>query len=698
MAGSILAFPAGTHAAVPAAAPAVGPESLKVEIDSLTPSYVPDRGPVTLTGTVTNTTEKQWNSIRVYAFMSDTPMRSTAELEAAVETPVDAVVGDRILLPGTFDGVGRLAPGESKDFTLTVRRSQLPAEEAGVYWFGAHALGSDSAAVPDTFADGRARTFLSLVPPRTPGTVQTSVVIPVRRSIQHAANGQIRATGRWARELDEGGRLETLVDLGAAAGSAPFTWLIDPAVPDAVARLAAGNPPRTLADTLPPEDGEEPTGSGDPEDPASPSESDDEEPADPEGPADPETPAGRAAQPAAAWLEQFESAVADDEVLSLPYGDLDVAAAAAHAPNYYELAVGRADTAMDQFDIVSEPAVAGSSGYLPPEAFYVLGRDESVLLSDAALPGDDPVTGAVVDGQEVLFASSAVSQGGPGPDDPFSEIAIRQRLLAEAAVRLLFYDRTPLLVVLPDDWRPDNPSSFWSGLDPAWLQLTDPDRLGTGPEIPADDLAYPVEQELTELDPENFAAARELTEAGQLLDDVLPRNDRVASQTFDEALTTLSYAVRARALAARGDALAGVEWIDRRLRRIRVRTPRGVTLSSSTGSFPTLVANRLEHPVRVMLEAISLGDVTVETSAPIDLAAGSRQTVLLNAEADSPGVHYVRIRLTDEHGNPLGTARRVAIRSAEVSRVIWVILGVGVGLLFVAIGIRVVRRVRSERA
>jgi hypothetical protein len=99
-----------------------------------------------------------------------------------------------------------------------------------------------------------------------------------------------------------------------------------------------------------------------------------------------------------------------------------------------------------------------------------------------------------------------------------------------------------------------------------------------------------------------------------------------------------------------------------------------------------------------MLEAMSLGDVRVETSAPLELAAGSRQTVILNAEADSPGVHYVRVRVTDENGNPLGASRRVAIRSAEVSQVIWVILGLGVGLLFVAIAIRVVRRVRSERA
>ncbi len=700
--GGLLAPPTTAHAAAPAAVrpAAADGQPLQVEIGSLNPSYVPARGAVTLTGTVTNTSDQPWRTIRVYAFMGDAPMRSTTELDAAVETPVDAVVGERILFPDTYDELGRLKPGESKDFTVRVPRNQMPATEPGVYWFGAHALGADSAAGPDSFADGRARTFLPLVPARTPGRLRTSVVIPLRRPIRHAPDGRLRGTAHWAADLEVDGRLRSLVELGAAAGSNPVTWLVDPAVPDAVAHLVAGNPPRVLADTLPPIDG--PTDGAateDPQDPTSPSATgEDDEGTDPADPDQEERPVNPAVVPGAAWLDRFEDAVRGDEVLAVPYGDLDVAAAAAEAPTFYELAVNRVGTVMDRLGILTKPAVAGSTGYLPPDAFEMLFGAEQVILSDVALPDEQPLTSGIVDEKEVRFAASNVVQGGPGPDDPLSEIAMRQRLLAEAAVRLLYHDRTPLLVVLPETWQPDNPSSFWSGLDPDWLELTGTDDLGPAREIAADELAYPVEQELTQLDPENFEAARELMTAGRVLDNVLPRNDLVAAQTVDEALTSVSYAERIRPLAARTDTLAGVSWIERRLRRIRVRAPRGVTLSSSTGSFPTLVSNRLDHPVRVMLEAESVGGVTVESSAPIELAAGSRQTVLLSAATDSPGVHYVRIRVTDENGNPLGKARRVAIRSAEVSQVIWLILGVGVGLLFVAIAVRVVRRVRNERA
>ena len=46
---------------------------------------------------------------------------------------------------------------------------------------------------------------------------------------------------------------------------------------------------------------------------------------------------------------------------------------------------------------------------------------------------------------------------------------------------------------------------------------------------------------------------------------------------------------------------------------------------------------------------------------------------------------------------PLGSTDELAIRSAQVSKVIWLIIGTGAALLFGAIVIRLVRRVRSTR-
>ncbi len=344
--------------------------------------------------------------------------------------------------------------------------------------------------------------------------------------------------------------------------------------------------------------------------------------------------------------------------------------------------------------------MAPPEGYLPADVMSLLQGEETVILTDRAV--DDGLVRAAgrLGRQRVLFSSSATAQGGPGPGDPLGELALRQRFLAEAAVRLMFHDRTPLLTVIPDDMEVTSPSIFWEGLDEVpWLRLTDADDLGGGDaQVPAEELLYPVDEELTELDPENFTSAERLIAAGATLDNLLPRNNLVAGHTLDEALTSLSYTERERALEARRATDLSTAWVQRRLERIRLRAPRGVTLSSSEGDFFATVTNRLDHPVTVLLHTISLGAVDVADSEPIELAAGGRQTVLLNADASRAGVHYVEVTLTDEAGNALGASQRVAIRSAEVSQVIWLILGVGVGLLFLAIGIRLVRRVRSERA
>ena len=669
-------------------------EPLEVVIELLSPSYLPQQGMVRLSGSVTNVSDDRWRAINVHAFIADAPLTSSAELAATSTTPIDADVGRRITLPGTFDDIGSLAPGERDSYSIELKRSQIPVSAAGVYWFGAHALGNTTD-IRDGVADGRARTLLPLVPPETSGRERAAVVIPIRRSIRHTADGQLRSAARWAADLSVGGRLRALADLGATSGAIPVTWLVDPAVPDAVARLVAGNPPRTLADVLPPPDAGGETEAPDPGEETPSSEI--VEPGDEETD-EPQQPPNAAAAPGASWLTGFEEALAADQVLALPFGDPDVAAVASHAPQFYDAAVRRGGTELRRWQIDTTPVVAPPDGFLPVDALSMLTGDATVLLSDRALPPGEVRTSGQVDGQRVLFSSSATALGGPGPGDPFSELAMRQRFLAEAAVRLLFHDRTPLLGVLPAEFVPTSPISFWSGLEAPWLELTDTDDLGSGRRVPAGEITYPVEQELTELDPENFAAAEQLIEFGRTLDNVLPRNDVVADQVLDEALTSLSYTERDRTIESRRDSAEAVGWIGQRLERVRIRAPRGVTLSSAAGKIGTTVTNQLDQPVTVWLRTTSLGDVEVETSDPIELAAGSRQTVLLEASASSPGVHYVRIMVTDQAGTPLGASQRVAIRSAQVSGVIWLILGVGVGLLFLAIAIRIWRRVRSERA
>lgn len=138
--------------------------ALGVTIDTLSPSYLPAHGPVRVHGTVTNNTGDRWTAINLHLFIGDTPITSARGLSEAAELDPAEPVGDRITAPGTFDTVPSLEPRASAQFSIKVSQSDLGVTQPGVYWFGVHALGQ-SDEPRDSIADGRARTFLPLVPP-----------------------------------------------------------------------------------------------------------------------------------------------------------------------------------------------------------------------------------------------------------------------------------------------------------------------------------------------------------------------------------------------------------------------------------------------------------------------------------------------------------------------------------------------------
>jgi hypothetical protein len=102
--------------------------------------------------------------------------------------------------------------------------------------------------------------------------------------------------------------------------------------------------------------------------------------------------------------------------------------------------------------------------------------------------------------------------------------------------------------------------------------------------------------------------------------------------------------------------------------------------------------------VTVRLEAVADEPLRIAGPENIQVAPESTTSVLLNASSAQLGVSNVELVLTDDEGTPLGSSDTLPIRSVQVSQVIWVILGAGVALLFGAIVVRLVRRVRRAGA
>ncbi len=697
--GAPLGVPAPVHAASAASAPAAGTSAtgtslgsiadtddpLAITIDSLNPSVIPTRGRVTVTGTVTNTSADTWAGVNLYPITSaSSPMTSQAELEAAASSDAELVVGERIT-EITYP-IDTLAPGEARPYALRIPRSYLGRDQ-GVYWLVVHALGEGPAG-RDGFADGRARTFIPLV--EGAKSLPTSIVLQLRRRVSYAADGRLERPERWTRDLAPGGRLRSLVELGATAGSLPVTWLIDPAVVDAATALAAGNPARLDL---------QPDGAS-----GEKSQGDEPTPVDPI-PADSPDAAitAAAAAEATTWLGRLQAATAENPLLALPYGDLDASAASQYDPGLLQGAIAASASAMANLGLrVAAPAINSPNGFLNPTAIGSAGADTIVLGTSRAVGGADDKIPTVVDfdTHPLVLASASAIEGGPGPDDPMAPVAVRQRILAEAAIRVLAPGRSPLVVTLPYGWNPTNATDLLTGLDVSFIDLVALPEIARIPPAPLTEgtpYRYPAFQADYELDADDFAAATELVESGQTLQQVLVSTTGLGATVAQEAYTDTSYWQRRDPGASRASLLRTNSWIDSILSKVTVEGPPSVTLSSETGQFPATLRNDLDQPVLVRVGATSNSGVEVESPKAEVLEPGASTRVKLSATTTSVGTHTVELYVAAADGTALGPGPELPIRSGQVSRIIWIVMLIGGGLLLGAIAVRVTRRIRGGR-
>ena len=679
------------HAPAQTAAPYDAP--LLINLSNVNPGYIPARGDVEVVGTVTNRDSVAWTGISLYPILADDgPMTTAAELADAAVTPATDDVGDRIIEVSA--AIDNLAPGETKTFRFTVSRAIFDTELAqsggrvpGVYWFGVHAIGESETTPRDLFTDGRARTFLPLLPTKVRKPLKTAVIVPLRRGVRYEEDGRLAEVEDWDRTLGTDGRMREMVRFGATAGTRPVTWLLDPALPDAVRRLASGNPPRSLTPAP-----EEPPGTPGPStEPSDSGEDDlDDDLQQPEATA-------AAASNADAWLIDLRRALGTNEVLGLPYGDLDIAAAAQNDPGLYESARGMASSVLAEWQVAPKPVVGSPSGYLDASGISLAVDDPAkpaIVLTDRMWE-DNPPGVANLDGRSVIVTSAAAASGGPSPGIRLQGVALRQRILSEAALRVIKPGRrAPLVVVLPTNLDAASASAFWSGFDADWLDLTTVSdaTARNGRTITTSELNYPPHQEKLEIKDDTFDAIDQLLTQGRTMQTLLSSNESLTSELTRQALASASYASRIAQLATRADVNSSVSWLDRKLAKVTISAPRGVTLSGANGGFVATVSNDLDQPVTVGIAFTSDGDITIEPVKPFELPPRSTTTVPLTARATATQVNNVTLLLTNSDGSLLGSEDDLKIRSAQVSNVIWIIMGIGVVLLFGTIALRLIRQ------
>jgi hypothetical protein len=253
------------------------------------------------------------------------------------------------------------------------------------------------------------------------------------------------------------------------------------------------------------------------------------------------------------------------------------------------------------------------------------------------------------------------------------------------------------VVVLPSYWTPGSTAGFFEGLDQDWIHLTTVADVASGraQDVDPGALDYPRGQQALELPGTNFSSARRLVRAGETLQNALTDNTSVADIVEGQAMASTSFGHRVSPAATRAATDRSRSWIEQQLGSIQIDAPRAVTLSSRSGRFAATLTNGLDEPVTVRIRALTDEPDAIRGPEKVEIGPGGRTTVLLNASFSTLGVHNVTLYVTDSDNRPLGSSDQVPIRSAQVSQVIWLILGTGVALLFGAIAVRLVRRVRA---
>ena len=233
---------ASAAAAAPAAALTEDP--LVVHIDTITP-VIPRSGNVEIGGTVTNVSDDTFTRINLHAFSSQSPLTDATTLAASAAIDPTEYVGDAGDRARHLRHRRRPRARGERAFadSVPVELLGIP-DEPGVYWIGIHALG-DGAEPRDEVADGRARTFIPLLPEgASTGEVsqEAAIILPLRSRVWYDEEGRVGGTERWARWLEEGGRLDAALDIADSAGATPYSWLVDPAILDALVRLSSRQP------------------------------------------------------------------------------------------------------------------------------------------------------------------------------------------------------------------------------------------------------------------------------------------------------------------------------------------------------------------------------------------------------------------------------------------------------------------------
>ncbi|MFI8483424.1 DUF6049 family protein [Streptomyces rubrogriseus] len=656
--------------------------SVAVAVDSLTPSAPTDGDTVTVSGTVTNHGKRTVTDAHV-------GLRVGPPLDT--RSSVDAIAKDSDDLQGSIspeidnkytEKFSKLTPGVAEHFNISVPVDELNLGSDGVYEF-AVSLSGETSAQPWEQILGIQRTFLPWQPDEADTRTKTTALWPLVSTTHMAAETgpneeqtPVFLNDDLAKEISPGGRLNQMVTLGK---DLDVTWVVDP---DLLASVDAMTGSYRVRD-------------GD------------------------QTTAGTHQAVAKQWLADLQEAVADEEVVALPFADPDLASLAHNGTDV----TGSLSQLKEATDVVAntvEPIlhVKPSTEFAWPVEGAVdrsivkvatsAGADKVIARSDSlqetdALPYTPSAARPIGGGTTAVVADARMSTAFEGDLTTASASTLAvQRFLAQGLGLGLQTDKQRSVVIAPQRTPSGSQaramaeglralqSGTWSQsqkLAAAAAAKPDPDAATKVPGTSS----YPSALRKKELPRSAFVESARTQDALDSFKVVLSDPSRVVTP-FGRALNReLSVSWRGRAAEAESFRAGVKSYLDGLTGRVRLIDKSETKLSGRSATIPVTVQNNLVQDVGpLVLRLTSTNPTRLEIDGaryeeqPISVSGGHSQSVKFTTSANANGRATVIAQLYTTDGRPYGKPVTFDVKVTEITATVMLVIGGGVLLLVLA--------------
>lgn len=677
------AAPPADAAGADASQAASGAGSVSVSVDTLTPGAPTEGDTVTVSGTVTNkgkqTVTDAHVGLRVGPLLNTrSGIDGVAKNSTDVQSAVGPEVGDKY-----SEEFAKLTPGVSQPFTISVPTDELDLGQDGVYQLTV-ALSGETSAQPWEQTLGVQRTFLPWQPDEAGTKTKTTFMWPLISTAHMTAETgsdeqqtPVFHDDDLAEEISPGGRLDRMVALGK---DLDVTWVIDP---DLLASVEA------MTDRY------EVPGEGD------------------------DTVVGGHQSVAKRWLTEVQKAVADKEVVALPFGDPDLASLAHNGTSV----TGSLSHLKEATDVASRTVEAilhvesttdfawPVDGAVDPSIVKVAtsaGADKVIARSDTfketgGLSYTPSAPRPIGGGTTAVVADARLSTAFQGDMTKASTSTLAvQRFLAQSLTLGLQTGQQRSVVVAPQRTPSASQARTMAEAltilqDGTWTESQDlgaaakaePDPAATTKAPSAS--AYPSSLRRHELPRATFEQIGRTQAKLDKFKVILSDQSRVVTP-FGRALNrAMSVSWRGRQSEA-AIYRSGVEsYLDTLIGQVRLIDKSETKLSGRSATIPVTVQNNLVQGVEhLVLRLTSTNPTRLEIGGdsyeeqPVAVSGGHSQSVKFTTSANANGRATVVAQLYTQDGQRYGEPVTFDVKVTEITATVMLVIGGGVLLLVLA--------------